>query len=302
MKLSQKKREWLFGYLFVGSWIVGFILFTLVPVGQSFYYSLTNYAVTADGLTGSYIGPQNYLDAFLKDISYVEALIAYFSNMIVTLVAVIVFSVIIAIILNKDFPLRGFWRTVFFLPVIISSGPVISKLTNEGATSILMSTDSVGLLSVFQSNLPEFLTNAINTIFGKIVIILWFTGVPVLIFLAGLQKINTNIYEAARVDGASKWEIFWKIVLPSLKPLININVIYTVVSLSLFSNNHVMYLIDIKKLNRYGYANALTWIYFGLTVIFLLIFLFILNFRELTHRKTKEIKMYRDEPMKVGEY
>ncbi len=301
MKLSQKKREWLFGYLFTGIWIIGFIIFTLIPICQSFFYSLTDAKVTRFGIENkSIIGFMTYRKAIISDVSFVESMITYFKSMLITLVAVIVFSVIIAVILNKKFFLRGFWRTVYFLPVIISSGPVLKRLTNEGATSILMSGESTGLIGSLQSSLPEFFTTIINTVFGRIVVILWFTGVPVLIFLAGLQKINVNIFEAAKVDGASKWEMFWKITLPSLKPLININVIYTVVSLSTFSNNAVLGYINSKNINdKYGYCNTLTWIYFLVTIIVLAIILLILNIGGLKRRKIKEVKMYRDVPKTV---
>lgn len=288
--MTKKHRQWLFGYLFIGLWILGFVVFTLVPVGQSLYYSLTSYKVTSEGLEGSYIGFKNYIDIIIKDVYYLEALFNYFSNLTVMLVAIIVFAIIIAMLLNKKFFLRGFWRTVYFLPVIISSGPVLKKLTQNG--SLATGGEEVGgLLSVLTNAIPIVFSEMIGTIFEKIVIILWFTGVPVLLFLAGLQKINPHLYEAAKVDGASNWEIFWKIILPDLKPLININIIFIVVSLSIFSSNEVMYLIDQKKLIKFGYSNAMTWLYFIITTLFLGLYLLIINGSSLRRKNKKIIYM-----------
>jgi ABC-type sugar transport system permease subunit len=186
--------------------------------------------------------------------------------------------------------LRGFWRTIYFLPVIISSGPVLKKLTENGALAIA-GEEGDGLLSILTNAIPLILSETIGTIFEKIVIILWFTGVPVLLFLAGLQKINPHLYEAAKVDGASGWEIFWKIILPDLKPLININIIFIVVSLSLFSSNEIMYLIDQKKLIQFGYSNAMTWLYFLITALFLGLYLLILNGSSFHKKNQKIIRM-----------
>jgi oligogalacturonide transport system permease protein len=292
-QMTKKHRQWLFGYLFIGLWILGFVVFTLVPVGQSLYYSLTSYKVTSEGLEGSFIGFKNYIDIIIKDVYYIEALFNYFSNLTVMLVAIIVFAVMIAMLLNRKFHLRGFWRTIYFLPVIISSGPVLKKLTENGALAIAGDEGS-GLLSILTNAIPLILSETIGTVFEKIVIILWFTGVPVLLFLAGLQKINPHLYEAAKVDGASGWEIFWKIILPDLKPLININIIFIVVSLSLFSSNEIMYLIDQKKLVQFGYSNAMTWLYFLITAIFLGLYLLILNGSSFKRKNKSIIRMKND--------
>jgi len=288
--MTKKHRQWLFGYLFIGLWIIGFVVFTFVPVGQSLYYSLTSFKVTSEGLEGSFIGFKNYVDIMIKDVYYVEALFNYFSNLTVMIVAIIVFAVIIAMLLNRKFLLRGFWRTIYFLPVIISSGPVLKKFSENGALAIA-GEESEGLLSILTNAIPLILSETIGTVFEKIIIILWFTGVPVLLFLAGLQKINPHLYEAAKVDGASGWEIFWKIILPDLKPLININIIFIVVSLSLFSSNEIMYLIDQKKLIQFGYSNAMTWIYFIITALFLGLYLLTMNVSSFKRKNQKIIRM-----------
>lgn len=102
-------------------------------------------------------------------------------------------------------------------------------------------------------------------IFDNIVLIMWFSGVQVVLFLAGLQKIGYPIKEAAAIDGASVWQMFWKIYLPFLRPLILLNTIYTLVQLSAFSSNEVNKEIVNKMTlvgKTYGYSSALAWIYF----------------------------------------
>lgn len=289
MRLRQKTKKALVGYGFIGSWIVGFFLFTLVPIVQSLSYSMTNSQITAEGVIGESVKFTNYVNVFVRDVYFLEALWNYFSTLFVTLVSILVFSVLIAVLLNKKFFLRGFWRTVYFLPVIIASGPVLKKLRELGAMNVMPS--SLGLFGFVNDTVPAVFMDSIDLVFSRIILILWFTGVPVLIFLAGLQKINTHLYEAARVDGASGWEIFWKIVLPSLKPLVNVNLIYTVVSLAMFSSNEIMYLIDVKKLSQFGYSNALAWVYFLLTVLFLGIMLLLFNVKDMARAKKKTTLM-----------
>ncbi|HEY8395777.1 MAG TPA: ABC transporter permease subunit, partial [Bacilli bacterium] len=119
---------------------------------------------------------------------------------------------------------------------------------------------------------------------------LWYAGIPILIFLAGLQKINKEIYEAASVDGASPWDTFWKITLPSIKPLISVNVIYVVVSMSLYveaggildlARGHMISgTPDNLFWKGYGYAATIAWIYFLMMVLIMLIFIGLLSIRK----------------------
>ena len=156
------------------------------------------------------------------------------------------------------------FRTIFFLPVIISSGPVIKELIDQGITTI-PSIEQYAIYQALNSN-PDALINGILLYLIKnLIVILWFSGVQILIFLATLQKMDSQMYEAAMIDGASQWECFWKLTLPSLAPIIIVNVIYTIVIYSVFSLNPVIDHIQ-KNMFRvdtgFGYASALSWIYF----------------------------------------
>lgn len=286
--MTKRHREWLFGYIFIGIWVIGFFIFTLYPIVQSFVFSMKSVRITTSGLEIiKNLGLQNYKDAFTY-VYFLEALWNYILNTLITIPAIIVFSIIIGLLLNQKIKFRGIFRTIYFLPVIISSGPVLTKISEEGAMSI-PSLDTNGFIGLLQNNLPLILADGITSLFSKIVLIMWFTGVPVIIIIAGLQKIDKAVYEAAAIDGASLWESFWKLTLPSIKPLINVIVIFSIVNISMFSSNEIMKIIDQRKLTQFGLANAFSWIYFLSTVIILLGFLGILNFN-LNFLKRKKIR------------
>lgn len=277
MKISKRHREWIFGYIFISIWLVGFFVFTLYPVIQSFIFSSKEVRITSSGLEiVRSLGLKNYIDAFTY-IYFLEALWDYILNTVITIPAIIVFSIIIGVLLNRDIKFKGIFRTIYFLPVVISSGPVLTKISSQGAMTIPALSTS-GFLGLIQNNLPAILSDTITMLFAKIVLIMWFTGVPVIIVIAGLQKIDKAIYEAASIDGASIWETFWKITLPSLKPLINVITVFSIINIGLFSSNEVSRIIENRKLTQYGLANAFSWIYFLTTLLLLLLFLGVINF------------------------
>jgi ABC-type sugar transport system permease subunit len=286
MKISNKTRAGLYGYAFILIWIIGYLIFSLYPVFYTLFLSFFKVRLDGSGILMTFEGLNNYQAAFLSDPYFVEIIINYALRMLLSVPVTIVFALIIAMLINQDIRGKGLWRTVFFLPVIIASGPVIGELMNQGATT-LPSINEYGFIDVIINNVGEFLANPIQALFDQILLILWFAGIQILILLAGLQKIDRSIYEAAMIDGASPWETFWKITLPSLMPLITVSVIYTVVSMSVFSLNDVTVYIRNKMLGEstpaittgYGYSSTLSWIYFFVMVIIILVFVGALNIR-----------------------
>jgi ABC-type sugar transport system permease subunit len=200
---------------------------------------------------------------------------------LVSVPIVIIFSMIIALFLNLKFPLKGVFRTIFFLPVVITSGPVIQELTSQGATSAPRVADSAAV-QAFLTDLPRYLRSPIQYLLTSFILILWFSGVQILIYLASLQKIDKSIYEAASIDGASAWETYWKITLPSLSTTTLINAIYTIITLSHFSENKVIKYIygqTYAVQGGIGYASAMSFIYFVILVLLLVIVYFLLSSR-----------------------
>jgi len=270
-KMSRGLRENLIGYSFIGIWILGFVIFMLYPFISSIIYSLSDVNILGTGIEFQFQWFENFRNIFQieEGFAFVEALITFLKELVFQVPIIIVFSVLIAVLLNQPIRGRGMFRSIFFLPVIISSGPVINELISQGAGGANIF-ESYGFISIIENTLNPAFAAPIISVFSQIIIIFWFSGVQILIFLAGLQKVDRQIYEAARVDGAGPWESFWKITLPSLSNLVFINIIYTIVLLATFSENAVIVSIKSNMFNintGYGMASAMAWVYFIVVMI-----------------------------------
>lgn len=303
MKKSKlKRRESLLGYVFTAPWLIGAIIFVILPLFQSFYYALCNVKIKPTGRVFNYIGYKNYTDIFLKDISFVQTLLGYLVETLLSVPVIVVFSLIIAMLLNGRIKGKGIFRTIYFLPVIVVSGPVMAQLADQGAASI-PAMNTTMITAILSDILPNYLANSITSLFANMIMILWYSGVQILIFIAAIQKINPSLYEAAKMDGGSGWECFWKITLPTIKPMILINAIYTVIFLSNNDQNSVIGLIsdNMFAANRgYGFAAAMAWMY-AIVQTLIVVFVFLLlkpkkdNYLTQTKlAKKKEIKKARE--------
>jgi len=286
-RVTNKRRENFIGIAFIFIWIIGYLIFTLYPVFYSLYLSFFKVRLSGRELDLQFEGINNYRAVFLSDPYFVTILGEYAVEMIINVSITIVFALVIAMLINQDIKGKGAWRTVFFLPVIITSGPVIATLINQGATT-LPSIENYGFIQQILDNVGGFIANPLQALFNQILLVFWFAGIQILILLAGLQKIDRAIYEAASIDGAGPWESFWKITLPSLMPLISITIIYTVVSMSVFSLNEVIIYIQNIMLGEstsalttgYGYSAALSWVYFVVMSLIILLFVGAISIRK----------------------
>jgi ABC-type sugar transport system permease subunit len=272
-ELSLRANEALHGYGFIMIWIVGFLLFTVLPLAETFRYSLNRVTVTATSINLDFLNWGNYTRALFTDPTFVELLIGYTVETLVSVPIVLIFAMIIAMFLNVNFKLKGLFRVIFFLPIVITSGPVIKELTAQGAASV---PDIANIPAVvdFLAELPRALRTPVEYLLTSFILILWFSGVQILIYLASLQKVDASIYEAAAIDGASGWEMYWKITLPSLSTATVVNAIYTIVTLSHFSENKVIQYIYNQTYNvqgGIGYASAMSFIYFSIMIVLLAI-------------------------------
>ncbi len=272
--LSAGTRNALWGYGFIAIWLIGFFGFTLYPTVYSFIISLNDVRLTSNGMQFTWRGLYHYQYALSVSGDFKMQISEGLTFIICATIVVVVFSLIIALLLNKKFPFRTFFRVVFFLPVVIMSGPVISKLLT-GATVDFSSHGE--LVYTFLNDLPSVLRSPTLFVLKNLVTILWFSGVQILMYLAGLQKISPDIYEAASIDGAGSWEKFWKITLPHMKPMALINTVYTVVEISNYSELGVNKLISNNMFNQtriYSYSAAMSWLYFVIeAVLLILVFL-----------------------------
>jgi ABC-type sugar transport system permease subunit len=275
-------------------WIIGFLVFVLYPFLSSIVYGLSNVRILGTGIDVDFHWFTNYRNIFQieEGFEFTEALVDFLKDLAFQVPIIIVFSVLIAVLLNQPIKGRGIFRSIFFLPVIIASGPVINELVSQGAGGANIF-ESYGFIAVIESTLNPALAEPIVNIFSEIIIIFWFSGVQILIFLAGLQKVDGQIYEAARVDGAGPWESFWKITLPSLSNLVFVNIIYTVVLLSTFSENPVIVSIrsnmsSTREGSGYGMATAMAWVYFLVIMIILGLIAFVFIPKEYKVRGKKK--------------
>ncbi|MGI8315908.1 carbohydrate ABC transporter permease [Halobacillus mangrovi] len=272
-QLSLKRKKSLLGLSFLSPWIIGFLVFTAFPLLYSLFLSFQKVKITPSGIKTEFIKFENYAYAFTVDAEFTQILLKFLRELVISTPIIIVFSLIIALLLNQPIRMKGFFRTIFFLPVIIASGPVITDLMEQDVTSI-PSIENYALFAMFLSNTDGFLNTILTYLMDNLIIILWYSGVQILIFLAALQKTDRQIYEAAKIDGASNWECFWKVTLPTLFPMIIVNLIYTIVTYSVFALNPVVDHIQSSMFDistGFGYASALSWVYFVVITIVLAI-------------------------------
>ena len=295
-QLTNRQRESLTGYAFISIWLVGFIFLTMIPLIESFIYSLNRITIVGgEGIRLTMVGLANYINLFTTDLTFLSRLQDFVLEMVLFVPVMNILAIMIAILLNRQFKFRGFFRAIFFLPVIITSGPVIAELLRQGAGTIPSISDS-GFLDILANLLPDFLNAPLQSLFSQIIFMLWFSGVQVVLYLAGLQKLDQSMYEAAQIDGANVWESFWKITLPSLKPMIVVSSIYTIVTLATFANNPIILWISNVMFNPnfgYGYAAALAWVYFFIIALMLLVTTRLVSPKEASYRVVKELEKFK---------
>lgn len=259
------RREAWVGVLFISPWILGAILFLAYPLVTSFQYALHNIRFSPLGLKFTYVGYENFTQILMSDQEFPPDLINYVVSTILSVPIIVVFALMIALMLNQKMKGKGIFRLIFFLPVIIVSGPILGMLNQEGAGSVT-AIDTQAITTAIKGFLPSALASPVSELFENMITILWYSGVQILIFLSSLQKIDPAMYEAAKIDGGSGWECFWKITLPTVKPMILLNCVYTIVFTSNNDQNPIIELIKTAMFSGmqekgYGYASAMAWMY-----------------------------------------
>ena len=234
-RMSYEKIKARYGYVFISLWLVGFLLLFLLPFITSIVYSFNELQIETAKLIMQFVGWDNYQRAFLEDADFLPAFTGTLSATVVQTPVTVLFSLFVSILLNQKFRGRGLARAIFFLPVIIMSGPVIGVMNYDVFFSTLVSGDRASAMLEITSTqeilqslgvnalIADYIVNITNQLFN----LSWSSGIQILIFIAGLQAIPHTYYEVAQIEGATGWEIFWKVTLPSIGPMILVNVIYT---------------------------------------------------------------------------
>lgn len=294
--LSLHTKDQLKGLVFVSPFILGVLAFFIYPVFLSLRLSFGKID-NIIGLQISFAGIANYTRAFLMDVNFVPIFIQVVRDTIVKFPLTIVLSLIIAIMINRDIKGRGLFRVIFFIPFLLGTGEVMRQLLNQGVdTQVLSITDGkiipYNILNYFGHSVVE----AVQGVFGIIVLVLWGCGVQILLFLAGLQSISPALYEAAKIDGATEWEIFWKVTVPMISPMLLLNLIYTIVDSFTNVTNPMLEYIQSYGFTKaqFEYGAAMGWIYFAfIGAVVAVVFAFMKNYMHTN--EVEEVKKHGKE-------
>ncbi|HHX12612.1 MAG TPA: sugar ABC transporter permease [Clostridiales bacterium] len=288
---TYQQRQNRNGYRFMMPWIIGFSIFTAIPFILTIALSFTEVRQTVVGFQIKFVGFGNYIMALFQNTDFVPAMISFVLMIIPYTFVILILSFILAYLLNKITFLRGFLRTIYFLPVIIMSGPVMTQLIDSSNVSMeeMASREFTDIFIVQIVATYSFrFANILVGIFDQLSIILWFTGIPIILFINGLQKINPSLYEAAQIDSANSWQILWKITIPIIKPLAMIVTIFTIANLGMFSINPVADLIKTATDNTsggLGIAATYSWMYSFVVLLIIGIAVLIFKDREKVRRR-----------------
>ncbi|TDF95120.1 carbohydrate ABC transporter permease [Paenibacillus piri] len=276
-KLNNRRRSLIAFYLFIGPWLIGYLAFTLGPILASGWLSFTNY----DGVNpAAFIGLDNYREIWDSSLFWKSLWVTFYYTLGHVPLSVIG-ALCLAVLLNQKIPLLSLWRTIFYLPVV-TSGVAVALLWSW------IFQPSYGLINIFIYQVfgvqgPGWFFSDQWSVPAFIIMSLWGVGGPMLIYLAGLQGIPTQFYEAAEIDGAGAFKKFWHITLPMVTPVIFFNMVITIImSFQVFTPAfvitkggpnystyfYVLYLYQSAFENfRLGFASALAWILFAIILI-----------------------------------
>ncbi len=277
-RISYSQKRAFCGLYFCIPFIIGFLIFFLVPMLQSVQYAFSKLKLTEKGLVLTFVGLDNFKEALLADPRYVRTIVEALQDMVLQVPIIILFSLFIAIILNEKFYGRTLARVIFFLPVIIVSGAVVEILSMDYLSTEIMSGSQANTLFngmgsydiLLAMGIPYQVVDAVIPFVYDIFNLIWSTGVQILIFLAGLQTVPKQLYECASLEGCTAWETFWKITFPLMSPMILMNVIYTIIDYCTSSTNSVIKMVNQQSANmEFGYAAGLAWMY--LVVVLLIV-------------------------------
>jgi oligogalacturonide transport system permease protein len=282
-KKTGKKKNYL-PYLMLAPWIIGLIIFKIYPIVASFIYSLQEYPILG---SPEFVGIQNYIDIFTKDTTFKESFFATMKYVLIGAPAVVIVSFIVAVILN--FKLKGvnFFRTAYYIPSILGGNVAVSILwtmlfdVNGPVNTVLSIFSFGGDVAINWTKDPKF------AIFTLIILKTWQFGSTMLIFLSALQGVSKSVYEAAAIDGASRFRQMISITIPIVTPVILFNMINVLVKAFQEFNsaylitkggpNNSTYFLNLYiyeqafQNGNYGYASALTWILLVIIGIFTII-------------------------------
>jgi ABC-type sugar transport system permease subunit len=262
------------GYTFVAHWALGLLLFFIVPLVSSIWYAFNDVAIDVGGIKTEFMGIGYFKELFTIDPDYVDNLGSSIGMMCYSLPIIISLSLILAVLLNQKFKGRTVFRAIFFLPIIISNSVVMDMLNSEFIKLPLFSsgTESDSLINyadiIAGLGIPEEISPILTFLLANTTSLIWKCGVQTILFLAGLQSIPASMYEVSKIEGANKWEEFWLITVPSLRHIISLVIIYTMIELFVSLDNALVAEAYAKmQAQAYGMSSAMLWVYFVIVLV-----------------------------------
>jgi multiple sugar transport system permease protein len=277
-RMGIKTHETVTAYLFLIPALVGLTVLTYGPLIAVFVLSFFNWR---GALTPSFIGIGNYIRLFTKDPYFKDSLLVtgYFS--VLAVIGSMIYSLAVAMLLNRKSPARGFFRAIFYLPYILPAVAVYIGWSwlyesNFGLFNYIL--NSIGIHKI------NFIADPRLVVPSLAVIAVWLSGNLIVIFLAGLQNVPRIYYEAAEIDGANAWQRFRHVTIPSMTPIIFYNLLMALVTnlqvvtpaLALTSGGpgnssmfmtYLMYRYAFKS-SQLGYASAISFMFFIIVALF----------------------------------
>jgi ABC-type sugar transport system permease subunit len=272
-------REQLWGFVFISPWIFGFLLFTLLPMGAALVFSLTDFDLRRPDEI-HFIGLQNY-QRLLVDSEVHHSLLITVRFILITVPLNLAFSLGVAMLLNSPRVAgRTIFRTLFYMPIqipLVAATLIWAGVLNGSSGWVNEALELVGLQG------PDWIGNSGWVLVTLALIGLWSCGNMMLIFIAGLQGVPTELYDAAKVDGAGRWTTFRRVTVPMITPIIFYNLLISLVtSFQVFIQPYVLkngvpddatnlFNVNLYReafsFNQMGYASALGWVLFGVILV-----------------------------------
>lgn len=266
LKLFNKKirikREYE-GYLYILPWLIGTILFFCYPVYKTIMISLGR-ITTYTGLVTEWVGLENYRRIFTRDVTFLPNFVTVIKDTFINVPLILVFALFIAIIVDKDIKGKGFFRGIFILPFLLGSGYIFKTVVGieieEGVTTV---SQGIIIPAPVLTYMGARFTQIIRMFLDRISLILLKSPIQIIVFMGALQSIPISLYESAKCDGATEWEMFWKITLPMLVNQILFNTIFTLVeSFTDLSNPVIDSIMGAWFTDKnYEYTAAMGWVY-----------------------------------------
>lgn len=223
---TLQRRQAVYGYIFTIPLILGIVFLFLPEMVNTLVYSISDVNMVDNVVTP--IGFAHYYNALFEDRDYTWKLGGSIAQLVTDIPVIVIFSLFISTVLNQNFRGRLFARVVFFVPVLLATGIIsqIDSMSNlmlgQRVVQTGMTIDSLQLASIEELlasvNLPPAITSVVVGAADGIYRVVQSSGIQIFIFLAGLQEIPESLYEAAKVEGCSGWELFWKITIPMISP------------------------------------------------------------------------------------